>query len=176
LIVPGGAAVGTQSRIVLTARSQLNPDEIDFANVEILVTVGSPITPPATDLELNLQVPEINLATDVVPIGKGSLGEHVTFQIEATHLIPAPAPDEEFVFTVDFIGGGDAFEVLGASTLDPFDLPASVPVVKFVPIGAKDTASDRQESLMIIRLSKTDPTLTEPFFRELHIQVITDVS
>ncbi|MBV7337525.1 hypothetical protein KFU94_56715 [Chloroflexi bacterium TSY] len=175
LRIPPGLAEGTQSRIVLTARSQLNPDEVDFANLEILVTVGSLIAMPATDLALTLLVPEINLATDVVAIGRGSQGNHVRFQVEAEHLIPAPSPAEEFIFTVDFIGASDAFEVLGASTLEPFNLPASVPQPKSVPIGATDSAVDGQESLMVIRLSKTDPGLTEPFFKELHIQVITDI-
>lgn len=180
LIVPGSVAVGTQSRIVLAARSQLNPDEVDFANVEIMVTVGSPIILPAADLLLELIYPPINLATDVCPVGRFSDGKNVVFQLDVKHLVPE-SDHQEFVFTVEFIGNAESFKVRNTAVLNPSLIPGAlrngdiVPFPVNIDVQATDAAADGQESLMVIRLSKTDPAPPEPFFRELHIRVVTDI-
>jgi len=182
LIVPAGTPAGTQSRIILIARSQSNPDEVDFANVEINVTVGSTLTIPSPQLQLALQFPEINLATDVVSIGRTSGGHHVSFQLAISYLVSS-AESDEFQFSVDFIGNDSAFEVLGAATLNPFMLPGSIqaddsvlPAPFTIPVGVVDAAADNLASLMVIRLAKTDLTLPEPFFREIFIHIVTDVA
>lgn len=181
LVVPHALPPGTQSRIIFNARSKRNPDGIDFANVEISVMVGSRINIPAAGLQLMLLFPEINLATDVVPVGKASDGNHVIFRLAVSHLVNM-AIEEEFVFTVDFIGNSDAFEVLGAATLNPFNLPGAIqgdgsikPESVIMPVGATNTAVDGQASLMVVRLAKTDITLPQPFYRELHIRIVANI-
>jgi hypothetical protein len=177
VIIPPGLPIGSESRLILNARSQNNPGDIDFANVEITVKVGSQIALPSTLLELFLLGPIINLAKDIQPIGRTSDGGFITFTIQINYNVEDTIEDE-FEFTVDFIGNESSFEVLGAFTLSPFPISGTIGIEginRQIPIGAVNSASDGQESLMIIRLAKTDPALTEPFFRELPIRIITDI-
>ncbi len=176
LIVPSVLTPGTSSRIFLNAKSQLNPDDIDFSNLEILVTVGDVVDLPAPELLLAVTTPDVS---DVVPIGKTSDGKHVSFELEIRYLVESTITNE-FQFSVDFIGNPSSFEVLGAGTLVPFDLSGSIqpddsifPTPATIPIGATASAVNGQESLMIIRLFKTGDT---SFFREMPIYIITEIS
>lgn len=168
LIVPPTASVGTRSRIILRAMSRVNPEEVNFANLEITVEVGEPIVEPSPDIELVLESPPINLATDVVEIGLASEGADQTFTVRATN---NGSTDAEFQFAVDFIGHPDSYEVM--TTLNPGVIPAGHDVSVGIRIQATASAtSDEGESTMVIRLSRT----ADGAFQEIPIRVIPNVA
>lgn len=169
LIVPSSVPTGTRSRILLTATSQVNPDEVSFANVEILVEVGQAIDEPSAEVGLTLLSPSINLATDIVEIGPQSEGTNVTFTLEAEN---NTSTTEECQFTVEFIGEPDSYEVTNASALNPFNINGESSITGGLDIQAtSDATSGEEESLMVIRLART----SDGAFQELHVRVIPDV-
>jgi hypothetical protein len=170
LLVPSSASGGTTSRIVLTATSQVNPDEVSFANVEILVEVGATLELPSTEVELTLESPPINLATDVVDVGTVSEGGDITFMVQASNNAGAA---QEFQLSVAFVGQPNSYEVVSPSlpalaTIDAGDSED----VSIVVQATTDATEDEGESLMVIRLART----ADSAFQELHVRVHPDVA
>jgi hypothetical protein len=170
LIVPAAVPNGTRSRLVLTAVSQTNPDEIDFAHVAIAVEVGAAIQPPSAEVGLALLAPAINLATDVVPVGRVSDAAQVNFDLQLTNDGAAAA---DFQLSVEIVGETLSYEVVNPGVLAAATINAGASEFPTLTVQATATATAGEgESLLIIRLTRTG----DGAFQELHIRVTPDVA
>lgn len=180
LTVPAGTPSGTASRIVFSATSVLNPEDVDYANLEIEVVVGETTDQPSDLLEFDLGAPDVNVATETVEVGTSG-GDFVVFRFDMRYLVSDSVSDT-FALEVDFIGSASSFEVLGSTTLDPFTLQGaeesggtlSDPVSRDVPIAASASASDGDQSLMIVRLVQDG--VADPIYREQAIRIEADLT
>ena len=180
LTVPAGTPAGTASRIVFSATSVLNPEDVDYANLEIEVVVGETTDQPSELLEFDLGAPDINVATDTVAVGTAG-GDFVMFRFDMRYLVSDTVSDT-FALEVDFIGSATSFEVLGSTTLDSFTLQGAEQsdgtltnlVSRDVPIAASAPASDGDQSLMIVRLVQDG--VAAPIYREQAIQIEADIT